>query len=200
MGEDPNRIREQIEQTRRQMSENPEADQIRSQIDDTRAQMSETVGALGQKADVKTRVKDSISDKKDAVVGKADSLVSKVTGVVPDTGQLKHGVEKVGISKQNPIGLAIGGAAVGFIAGLILPTTRIEDDKLGETSDHVMHRVKETGQEAIERGKQVAQDTLESAQDTAKESVKEQGKEVASSVKETAREIAPVGGSSSTSS
>ena len=63
--------------------------------------------------------------------------------------------------KQNPIGLAIGGAAVGFIAGLILPTTRIEDEKLGETSDEVMHRVKETGQEAIERGKQVAQDTLE---------------------------------------
>ena len=68
--------------------------------------------------------------------------------------------------KQNPIGLAIGGAAVGFIAGLILPTTRIEDEKLGETSDEVMHRVKETGQEAIERGKQVAQDTLESAKDT----------------------------------
>jgi hypothetical protein len=200
MGEDPNRIREQIEQTRHQMSENPEADQIRSEIDDTRAQMSETVGALGQKADVKTRVKDSISDKKDAFVGKADSLVSKVTGVVPDTGQLKHGAEKVGISKQNPIGLAIGGAAVGFIAGLILPTTRIEDDKLGETSDQVTSRVKETGQEAVERGKQVAQHTLESAKETAKESGKEQGKEVASSVKETAREIAPVGGSSSTSS
>jgi hypothetical protein len=197
MGEDPNRIREQIEQTRRQMSENPEADQIRSEIDDTRAQMSETVGALGHKADVKTRVKDSISDKKDAVVGKADSLVSKVTGAVPDGGQVKGGAEKIGISTQNPIGLAIGGAAVGFLVGLILPTTRIEDDKLGETSDQVMSRVKETGQEAIERGKQVAQDTLESAKDTAKESGKEQGKEVASSVKETAREIAPVGSSSS---
>ena len=199
MGEDPNRIREQIDQTRRQMSENPEADQIRSEIDDTRAQMSETVGALGHKADVKTRVKDSISDKKDAVVGKADSLVSKVTGAVPDSGQLKHGAEKVGISKQNPLGLAIGGAAVGFIAGLILPSSRIEDDKLGETSDQVMNRVKETGQEAIERGKTVAQDTLESAKDTAKESGKEQGKEVASSVKETAREIAPVGSSTTSS-
>jgi hypothetical protein len=197
MGEDPNRIREQIEQTRRQMSESPEADQIRSEIDDTRAQMSETVGALGHKADVKTRFKDSISDKKDAVVGKADSLVSKVTGAVPDGGQVKGGAEKIGISTQNPIGLAIGGAAVGFLVGLILPTTRIEDDKLGEASDQVMSRVKETGQEAIERGKQVAQDTLESAKDTAKESGKEQGKEVASSVKETAREIAPVGGSSS---
>ena len=94
---------------------------------------------------MKSRVKDSISDKKDAVVGKADSLVSKVTGVVPDSGQVKHGAEKVGISKQNPIGLAIGGAAVGFIAGLILPTTRIEDEKLGEASDQVIERVKETG-------------------------------------------------------
>lgn len=196
MGEDSDRIREQIEQTRRDMSENPEADQIRSEIEDTRAQMSETAGALGHKADVKTRVKESISDKKDAVVGKADSLVSKVTGAVPDAGQVQHGAEKVGISKQNPLGLAIGGMAVGFIAGLLLPGTRIENEKLGEASDQVIDQMKETGQEALEHGKQVAQDTLDSAKEAAAKSGKEHGNEVAASVKETAREVAPVGGSS----
>ena len=207
MGEDPDRIREQIARTRGQMSENPEAEMIREEIDETRAHMGETVGALGHKADVKSRVKESISDKKDAVVGtisggkdavvgKADTLVSTVTGAVPDTHQVKDGAAKVGISKENPLGLAIGGAAVGFLAGLLLPSTRVEDEKLGEASDQVMDRVKETGHDALERGKQVAQEAADSAKETAKESGKEQGKQVASSVKETAREVAPTGGGS----
>jgi Protein of unknown function (DUF3618) len=68
MGEDPSRIREQIAETREHLSENVEADEIRTEIQETREQMSETVEALGHKADVKTRVKDSITDKKDAVL------------------------------------------------------------------------------------------------------------------------------------
>jgi len=208
MGEDSDRIREQIERTREELAEDREGELIRGEIEETRSQMSETVEALGHKADVKSRVKGSIADKKDAVVGTiaggkdavvntADSLVSKVTGAVPDTGQVKHGAEKVGLSRENPLGLAIGGVAVGFLAGLLLPSTKVEDDKLGEASDQVMDRVKETGQEALERGKQVAQETLDSAKETAIESGKEQGKEAAESVKETAREVAPVGGTSS---
>jgi hypothetical protein len=198
MGEDADRIRQQIERTREQLAEDQDGELIRDEIEDTRAQMSDTVEALGQKADVKSRVKDSIAEKKDAVVGTADSLVSKVTGAVPDTGQVKQGAQKVGLSRENPLGLAIGAAAVGFLAGLLLPSTRVEDEKLGEASDEVIGRVKETGQEALERGKQVAQETLDSAKETAKESGKEQGKATAESIKETARQTAPVGGNAGT--
>jgi len=187
------------------MAKNPEAESIREEIEETRAQMGETVEALGYKADVKSRVKESISEKKDsvvgtiasgkdAVVGTADSLVSKVTGAVPDPAQVKQGAGKVGISKENPLGLAIGGAAVGFLAGLLLPSTRVEDEKLGEVSDQVLDRVKETGQDAIERGKQVAGEAVDSARETAKESGREEGEAVAANVKETARELAPTGG------
>ena len=209
MGQDPDRIRQQIERTRNELADDQEGERIRAEIDETRSQMGETVEALGYKADVKSRVKESISDKKDAVVGTiaggrdavvntADSLVSKVTGAVPDAGQATEGAQKVGVSRENPLGLAIGGAAVGFLAGLLLPSTRVEDDKLGQAPDQMIDRVKETGQEALERGKQVAQETVDSAKETAIQSGKEQGKEVAESVKETAREVAPVGGGSST--
>ena len=210
MGQDTDRIREQIEQTRAQMTDNPEADLIREDIEESRSRMGETVEAIGYKADVKSRVKESITDRKDAVVGTiasgkdtlvgtADSLVHKVTGAMPDTEQVKHGAQKVGVSKQNPLGLAIGGAAVGFLAGLLLPSSRVEDEKLGQVSDRVMDQVKETGQDALDRGKQVAQETVESAKKTAKESGKEQGKEVAENVKDTAREVAPTGSGSSRS-
>jgi ElaB/YqjD/DUF883 family membrane-anchored ribosome-binding protein len=197
MGKEPDRIREEIERTRIEFEENDESGRIREDIDSTRAQMGETVEALGHKADVKSRVKDSISEKKDAVVGTADSLVSKVTGAVPDTEQVKQGARKVGLAKENPLGLAVGGAALGFLAGLLTPRTRVEDERIGEMADQVKDTVRETGQEALERGKQVAQEAVSSAKETAKGSGEEHTQELASTLKEGARGVAT--GSRSTS-
>ena len=110
-------------------------DRIREEIEETRGRIGDTVEAIGQRADVKTRVKQSVSSKKDAVVGGVDSLVSRVSGVVPDAEQMKTGARKLGVSSQNPLGLAIAGAAAGFIVGTLIPSTPIEDEKVGQLSD-----------------------------------------------------------------
>jgi gas vesicle protein len=207
MGEDPNRIRHEIEETRAEFERDRSADSVRDEIDETRAEMGDTMSALGHKADVKSRVKESVSDKKDsvvgrvsagkdAVVGKADSLVSSMTGVVPGKGEVVDGARKVGVSKENPMGLAIGGAAVGFVLGLIVPSTRVEDEKIGETADQVKDAVKESGQEALDRGKQVAQDAVGAAKGTARDSAQQQSGEMTDSLKESAREVASTGGGS----
>ncbi len=127
------------------------------------------------------------------------ALVSRVTGVVPDRQQVKEGARKVGVAKENPLGLAIGGAAVGFLAGLLLPSTRVEDERIGELADDVKERAKEAGQEAMERGKSVVQEVADTAKETAKERGQEEGQQLASSVAESAKEAAPVGGSSGSS-
>lgn len=208
MGEDPNRIRQEIDATRAEYErDRSSADVLGDPIREARTDVRETVSALGHKADVKSRVKESVSGKKDslvggvssgkdAVVGKADSIVSTVTGVVPDTGQMVEGARKVGMSKENPMGLAIGGAAVGFLLGLLAPSTRVEDEKIGEAADQVKEAVKESGQEALERGKQVAQETVGPAKESARESAKEQGAQLTQSLKEGAHEVASTGGSS----
>ncbi|MFL6295271.1 MAG: hypothetical protein ACJ75M_05435, partial [Actinomycetes bacterium] len=90
----------------------------------------------------------------------------------------------------NPLGLAIGAAAIGFLAGLAVPSTRVEDEKLGPVADQVKDRVKETGQEALDRGKQVAQEVASSAADTAKQTTQEQGQELADSAKQNAQNVA----------
>jgi hypothetical protein len=146
------------------MGETP--DHIREDIEETRARMGVTVEAIGYKADVKSRVKDSIVDKKDAVVGGADALVSRVSGAVPDREQVKSGARKVGISKQNPLGLAIAGAAAGFVAGTLLPSTDVEDEQLGEVSDQVGEKAREAGQEALDRTKDVAREAVDNAKQT----------------------------------
>jgi hypothetical protein len=164
-------------------------DDIREEIEETRGRMGDTVEAIGHRADVKTRVKESVIMKKDVVIGGVDSVVSRVTGIVPDGEQMKTGARKVGVSSQNPLGLAIAGAAAGFIVGTLIPSTRLEDEKVGQLSDQVGEKAMEAGQEALERGKDVAQDALESAQQTVQESRGGQAQELASSLRDKAQEI-----------
>jgi hypothetical protein len=164
-------------------------DDIREEIEETRGRMGDTVEAIGHRADVKTRVKESITMKKDVVVGGVDSVVSRVTGIVPDGEQMKTGARKVGVSSQNPLGLAIAGAAAGFIVGTLIPSTRLEDEKVGRLSDQVGEKAKEAGQEALDRGKDVAQEALESAQQTVQQSRGGQAQELASSLRDKAQEI-----------
>jgi gas vesicle protein len=180
------------------MGETP--DDIREEIEETRTRMSETVEAIGYKADVKSRVKESATEKKDAVlgaigesknavVGKADSLVARVGGIVPDGEQVRISAVKAGISKENPLGLALAGAAVGFVVGTLLPNTGVEDQKLGEISDEVTDKAKEAGHEAIERGKNVAEDALQAAADTAQNRGRDEAKKLKSSVQDKAQQV-----------
>jgi|SRR4051812_18627564 Protein of unknown function (DUF3618) len=175
-------------------------DDIREEIEDTRARMGETVEAIGYKADVKSRVKESAAEKKDAVigaiggskdavVGKADSLVARVGGIVPEGEQVTRGAAKAGISKENPLGLALAGAAVGFVVGTLLPNTDVEDRNLGEVSDDVTEKVKDAGQEAIERGKNVAEDALQAAADTAQTRGRDEAEKLQNSVQSKAEEV-----------
>jgi gas vesicle protein len=135
------------------------------------------VDALGYKADVKSRTRDKISDTKDRITG-------KVSDVTPDGRQVKHAA---GVAQENPLGLALGGVAVGFVAGLLLPSSRVEDEKIGPVADQVKDQIKETGQEAVERGKDVAQKAAE----TAKEAGQEHAEELKGSAQERAETVSP---------
>ncbi len=169
------------------MGKDPEV--IRQEIEATRDNMGETVDALGYKTDVKSRTKESIADRKDAVVSKFTGTGSKVNENTPSGQDVKQGAKKAaGIAQENPLGLALGGVAVGVLAGMLVPSTRIEDEKLGHIADQVKDQVKETGGEALERGKQVAQDAAQSAKETAQESGQEQAEELKSSAADSAQE------------
>jgi ElaB/YqjD/DUF883 family membrane-anchored ribosome-binding protein len=175
-----------------------EPDQIRREIEQTRAEMGETVDALSYKTNVKARAKDSIQDKKESVMGVAQSAKERLVGAgqsvsdrTPDSDQVKHQARRAkSVAQENPLGLAVGAVAVGFLAGMLIPSTRIEDEKMGQISDDVIDRAKETGQEALERGKQVAQEAAQSAQQTAKESGQQHADELKSTASDHAQEAA----------
>jgi gas vesicle protein len=166
------------------MGEDPNA--IRDEIADTRERMGETIDALGYKADVKSRAKDNVSGKVDSVKDRLGLAGQKASDATPDAEQVKGQVRKAaGIAQENPLGLALGAVAIGFLAGLLVPSTQVEDDKLGPVADRVKDQAKETGQEALERGKQVAQ----SAAETVSEEGQKHGERLADSAKENAGAI-----------
>jgi hypothetical protein len=175
-----------------------EPGQIRQEIENTRSQMGDTVDALAYKADVKTRMKESIADKRDRFKSQIQGTSHRVGAATPDGQQVKAGARQaVGVAEENPIGLALGGLAAGFLVGMMIPSSRIEDERLGPVADQVKETAVETGQEALERGREVAGQVAEQAVEGAKEvghdaieTAKEAGQEQTEELKESARENA----------
>jgi hypothetical protein len=160
------------------------SEEIRDEIEETRERMGETVDALAYKANVPRRTKNWLGEKKDAVA-------SSVRGHTPEGQEVKQrfrGVKRT--AERNPFGLAIAGAAAGFLAGLVAPSTRLEDEHVGPVADEVKSSATEAGREAFERGKQVAQEAGQTAVETAKERGKEQSEELTESLQDKARETA----------
>ena len=168
------------------------SDELKQEITQTREQMAETADALAYKADVPTRTKDWVGDKKDAIVsavGGATAAVDDATPAGADVAQSMGRLKR--LAERNPVGLAIGGAAVGFIAGLLAPSTRMEDERIGPMADDVKATAAEAGREALDRGKDVVQEAGSAAIETAKERGREEGEELSESLQEKAREVAP---------
>ncbi|HET9288834.1 MAG TPA: YtxH domain-containing protein [Gaiella sp.] len=143
--------------------------------------MGEEVEALSYKTDVGARLDDYVDEKKEAVTSKVkgatDAAASAAGTVVPSKQRLRS-VKNT--AERNPLGLAVGGAAVGFVVGLLLPSTRVEDEQIGDMATRLKDTAKETGQEALDRGMAVAQ----SAMETAREEGGQQGRELAGDLKE----------------
>lgn len=158
---------------------------IREEIEETRRRVGDEVDALSYKTDIGARVDDYVEEKKESVrstvAGAKDGLVSAVDSVVPGSGPPRQRLRSLSrTAERNPLGLAVAGASVGFVAGLLLPSTHVEDEHLGELSDRVKETASDAGHEALERGKDVAQSAMETVRDEGAE----HGRELASELKD----------------
>jgi hypothetical protein len=117
--------------------------------------MSETVEAIGYKADVPSRVRDAVNDRVDtvkgtivnAISGAGDALSGAGEKLSDATGKLSDATSNidvpestrraVSIAMENPLGLALGALAVGFLAGLVVPMSDAERQRAGRVADAV---------------------------------------------------------------
>jgi hypothetical protein len=77
--------------------------------------------------------------------------------------------------------LRLGAAAVGFLAGLLVPVTEYERSTIGPIRDDLLERAQSAGSEALEHGKQVLAETAQVAMQTAQQSAQEHAQQMADS-------------------
>jgi hypothetical protein len=177
-----------------------EPDAIRAEIEATRQRMGDAVEALAYKTDVKARARDKIAEVLRTFTTATESFIASVRE--PLDGETEEGAgmstnntgstsassqgweDEGGLLKRNPLAVAFGAAALGFLAGLLIPSTPAENERLGPVADHVKQSARDAAQEAVGRGKAIAADAAASA---------------TAAVKETTTENAGDSGSSSTS-
>ena len=120
-----------------------DASELRSEIGDTRERMGETV---------------------DAITGTVGGLKEKVSGIVPDASDVKERARgAAGLVRENPLGLLLGAAAVGFLLGSLIPSTRIEDERLGPMGDQLKEQAQDQIRETISTVKDAASQAVSQA-------------------------------------
>lgn len=147
-----------------------DASDIRQEIADTRADLGDTVEALAYKTDVKARAKDAVDERVSAAKGTVanavetvKSTVAAAAGMTGETVRKQRGnVARLGYVMDNPLGLVGGAFAVGFLAGLALPISDVERERVGPLRDALVERAQDAANDALKRGRHMVTDAMTS--------------------------------------
>lgn len=128
-------------------------------------------GAADTARDHGQSLRSKAGDLSDRATDSLDATASQLTDKAHDVGQrvqeqaseVKGQFEQ--LLKEQPLVLAAIGIALGAALGAALPSTRKEDELMGQTRDDLADTLKSKGQEAYA----VAKDTVKQATDTAPE-------------------------------
>jgi len=66
--------------------------------------------------------------------------------------------------ENNPLAMGTAALGLGLLAGMAAPTTRKEDEWMGETRDEMLERASEAGADMADRGRQVADELARKAE------------------------------------
>lgn len=84
--------------------------------------------------------------------------------------------------EEDPLKVGAATLALGLVAGLVLPSTRKENELMGEQRERLLERAKEVGQEALDKGQRIVVQAVAN--------VREEMREAAASVDQRGRKAA----------
>jgi ElaB/YqjD/DUF883 family membrane-anchored ribosome-binding protein len=101
------------------VTEAQDPEQLREEIEETRRELGDTVEALAAKADVKARVHEKVESTKESVAHKKDELLGKARESSPDSVSA-GAAQATQKARENPLPVtAIGAFIGGFLLGRI---------------------------------------------------------------------------------
>jgi ElaB/YqjD/DUF883 family membrane-anchored ribosome-binding protein len=140
-------------------------------------------GSMGETIKAKLPDGDAIKGKVpdgDAIKAKLPSGVGDAAGRIGDATPSKDDVKRkaqdvAGSASDHPVAVIAGAAAAGLVAGLALPETDLEREKVAPTAQNVRAEVQGRAQEAFEHAKSAVQDAVGSVADAVKQQGQEHG-------------------------
>ncbi len=182
------------------MTSSNDPDVIRQQIEETRAGLSYDVDALNEKVNPArvvdrrvTKTKDAVDNLRSRVMGQGDSssAADSVRGAAQGASDAVTGAPDavVGRTRGNPLAAGLVAFGVGWLVSSLLPTTEKEKQLAGQAET----AVKEHGQPLLDQAKQAAQqvgENLKPAAQDAVESIKGSAQDAAGAVQEQGRAAA----------
>ena len=201
---DPDVIRRQIEDTRRELSY--DVDALNEKVNPARVVDRRVTAAKGRLTSVKERVMGSAHDTTSAAHGTASNAASSVQGAASSAaGSVQDAASTAADAVQqapqqivrqtqgNPMAAGLIAFGVGWLVSSLLPASEKErelaqqaESAVREHKDTLLEPAKQAAQEIGEQLKPAAQDAMESVKATAQDAastVTEQGKSAAQDVK-----------------
>lgn len=163
------------------MTNNP--DQIRAQIEETRRELGGDVDALADKVTPSKivhretdKVKNALGGVKDRVMGAAHDARDHASSASGSVSDAPH--QAIDKAKGNPLAVGLIAFGVGWLVASLLPASEKEKDMASSVKDAAQPLV----HEATDAAKEVAENLREPAQDAAN-AVKDSATEAAGNVK-----------------
>jgi gas vesicle protein len=118
----------------------------------------------GTASDVRDGVTDRIGDVRDRVGDTADDVRGRLADAAGAIGTSLPDAETVRRTLQNPIGIVIGAAAAGFVAGLFVPVSDFERTRLRPLTDDLVDQAGDVRDELVQHGRAALAETATAAQ------------------------------------
>lgn len=186
------------------MTTSNDPDVIRQQIEETRAGLSYDVDALNEKVNPAravdrrvTKTKDAVDGLRNRVMGHGDSSpADSVRGAAQGASDAVTGAPDavVGRTRGNPLAAGLVAFGVGWLVSSLLPTTEKEKQLAGQAetaAQPLLDQAKQVAQDVGENLKPAAQEAVESIKGTAQEAtrtVADEGRSAASDVQGQAKQ------------
>jgi ElaB/YqjD/DUF883 family membrane-anchored ribosome-binding protein len=175
-----NRGKEAIEDKKEAIME--KVDDLKSRLPaggDGEGSMGETIKSKLPDGDaIKSKLPDADAIKSKLPGGVADAA-GRIGDATPSKDDIKRKTQDVaGSASEHPVAVVAGAAAAGLVAGLALPKTDLEREKLAPAAHNVRAEVQGSVQEAVEQAKSAAQDVASNVAEAVKEKGQQQGGKV----------------------
>jgi gas vesicle protein len=181
-------------------SSDPEV--LRSQIEETRRELGADVDALADKVTPgkivqrqTDKVRGAVSSVKDKIMGSASDAGNSLGGVADDASGLAHNA--VDKAKGNPLAVGLIAFGVGWLASSLIPASTVEKQvaaNVKDAAEPLLNEAKGAAKEMGENLKQPLTDAAEAVKGTATDAagtVKSETTSSAEEVRDTAKHAGP---------